>query len=307
MNRIAWIDVAKGVSIILVVFYHTLMMAEAQGLQIGWIYTELNAPLRYIRMPLFFTVSAVLLGSASGMSMSAFFSKWIMPTLWVLLIWNAIYAVIGDGRFAYHELFSPYGHLWFLCALIVFRLAWVALDRVRLPAVLVAGAVSFWMLWDRDSTLGLLERNVLTYLFFFLVAAWYGRPLADWVTRNQWLAFAAGALATAISWKLAFRFGVASVGVVALWAASALTARSRMPCDLLRWLGRHSLEVFLLHFALLIPLIRVTNTVPGAAWLMPVMVTTAAILIPIGIRSLTDQVTPWLFRMPQMITRTATS
>lgn len=305
MNRIAWIDVAKGVSIILVVFYHTLMMAEAHGMDIARIYTEVNAPLRYIRMPLFFTVSALLIGSTSGMSMPAFVTKWILPTLWVLLVWNAIYAVMDDGRFAFNELLSPYDHLWFLCALIFFRLAWLALDKVRLVAVLATGAISFWMLWDRSSTLGLLERNVLTYLFFFLAAAWYGRPLAAWVTRNQWMTLIAGMVVTAVCWKLAFRFGVACAGVVMLWAASALVARSRMPCDLLRWLGRHSLEVFLLHYVLLIPLIQLVAPAPAAAWLLPPIVTAGAILIPIGIRAVTDQIAPWLFRLPQMTSQTS--
>lgn len=300
MNRIEWIDVAKGVSIVLVVFYHVLMFAELQGIPVSGLYAELNAPLRYIRMPLFFTVSALLLGSASGMSPPAFVTKWVLPSLWVLVVWNLIYAVIGDADFGLDELVTPYGHLWFLCALIAFRLAWLGLDRVRLPALAVAAGLSFWILWEPIAGMNLLARNVLAYAFFFLAAAWYGRPIAAWITRNQWLSFALGAVGTAISWKLSFRFGVSVAGVGMLWAASSLIARMRLPCDALRWLGRHSLEVFLIHYALLLPLVLAAAHLPGAAWLLPPVATVAAILIPIGLRRLTDPMAPWLYRVPRL-------
>lgn len=305
MNRIEWIDVAKGLSIVLVVFYHALMFAELNHIPVAGLYAELNAPLRYIRMPLFFTVSALLIGSAGGMAFPAFVQKWIWPTVWVLAIWNVIYAVIGDADFDFGELVTPYGHLWFLCALILFRLAWLGLDRVRLPAVLLAAGLSFWMLWDRDAGFGLLARNLMAYLFFFLAAAWYGRPLASWISGNQWLAFGLGALGTALSWKLAFRFGVSVAGVGMLWAASSLIARVRMPCDALRWLGRHSLEIFLIHYALLLPLVLWAARLPGAAWIMPPLATVAALLIPIALRRLTDPVAPWLYRQPPLLRRLA--
>lgn len=307
MKRIDWIDVAKGVSIILVVFYHALMFAEMNGIRVSALYAEINAPLRYIRMPLFFTVSAILLGSAAGMSRPGFLAKWILPTLWILAVWNVIYAVIGDHDFEMNELVTPYGHLWFLCALILFRLAWAVLDGVRIPALAVAAGLSFWMLWDRDTGMNLLTRNVLAYLFFFLAAAWYGKPAAAWITRNAWLSFALGAVLTAVAWKLAFRFGVSVAGVGMLWAASALIARMRLPSDLLRWLGRHSLEIFLLHYVLLLPLTLLAARLPGAVWLLPPLVTTAAILIPVGLRRLTDPALPWLYRLPKLERRRLTA
>lgn len=296
MNRIEWIDVAKGMSIILVVFYHAMMFAEAQGLPIPALYTEITAPLRYIRMPLFFTVSAILIGAAAGRA--GFVAKWIVPTLWLLAVWNLIYALIGDADFHIEELLTPYGHLWFLCALIVFRVAWAVLDKVRLPALAAAGAWSFWMLWTRETEMALLLRNTLTYLFFFLGAAWYGRPIASRITRTPWLAFGLGAVATAVSWKLAFRFGVSVAGVGMLWAAAVLIAQVRLPCDLLRWLGRHSLEIFLIHYALLLPLTLLAAGLPG--WAVPLLVAAGATLIPVALRRLTDKVAPWLFRLPQI-------
>ena len=61
--RIDWIDAAKAVSILLVVFHHSELISGAVGLKWG-IYERLDALFGPIRMPLFFTVSGIFAAKA---------------------------------------------------------------------------------------------------------------------------------------------------------------------------------------------------------------------------------------------------
>ena len=58
-ERIAWLDAARGISILLVVLYHAILYLDHYDLA-SYTYTQLNEVFRPIRMPMFFAISGVL-------------------------------------------------------------------------------------------------------------------------------------------------------------------------------------------------------------------------------------------------------
>jgi uncharacterized membrane protein YcfT len=62
-TRIDWLDIAKGMSIILVVIYHTHLYHDFHEIAPD-LYARISGIMTPIRMPLFFTVSGFLAASA---------------------------------------------------------------------------------------------------------------------------------------------------------------------------------------------------------------------------------------------------
>ncbi len=89
--RIDWIDAAKAVSILLVVFHHSELISGAVGLKWG-IYERLDALFGPIRMPLFFTVSGIFAAKAVSQRWRLLverkvFYYFYLYGVWVLLNW----------------------------------------------------------------------------------------------------------------------------------------------------------------------------------------------------------------------------
>lgn len=132
-ERLAWPDLAKGLSIVGVVLLHiTLMVPEGQT---GWLwkFNELVGPLR---MPLFFVVSGFFSAKVLNMSLKDLVAKrlwfllvpyvvWVSLELW-LNRWH-FHIVFERPLLSKEELFTALvlGHNmgWFLHALIIFNLA----------------------------------------------------------------------------------------------------------------------------------------------------------------------------------------
>lgn len=154
-SRVAWLDLARAVSIVLVVMYHVGVGANTDLLggpdrpAARW-WFEANWALVPLRMPLFFAVSGVLAASALHRPWSRVLRPRILDLLWPYLLWSMIFAITGfpryapgdPGGFVLEELFgllmvaSPY---WFIAALPIFFVL-TRLGRSR-PRPLVALAL----------------------------------------------------------------------------------------------------------------------------------------------------------------------
>lgn len=160
-SRVAWLDLARAVSIVLVVVYHVSVGANIDLLggpnrpAARW-WSDVNMALVPLRMPLFFAVSGVLAAAALHRPWSRVLRPRILDLLWPYLLWSMIFAVTGfpryspgdPGGFLLEELSglvmiaSPY---WFIAALpIFFVLTRLGRSRPRLlaAAALVAYAVA---------------------------------------------------------------------------------------------------------------------------------------------------------------------
>ena len=129
-SRVLWIDVARGLGLLLVFIGH-LRMPWASA----WVYT--------FHMPLFFFLSGLLYPGCEKYSFSEFawrrFKGLVIPYftlgLVIALFYSAIYAINGEPVSTYTEMLRAfiiqehYWTIWFLAALYLTQLIYYSIDR----------------------------------------------------------------------------------------------------------------------------------------------------------------------------------
>lgn len=109
-QRQAWIDVLKGVGMILVVIGHT---SEKNVLN-DWVYT--------FHMPLFFALSGYLWEQKSGIDFKSFLFKRVRSILWPFVLFRfllVLYWLVVESHFRSLDL----GPIWFLIVLFIAEIA----------------------------------------------------------------------------------------------------------------------------------------------------------------------------------------
>lgn len=202
-GRTAWLDLARAISILLVVLYHVAVSAGPELLggsdspAARW-WSGVNVALIPLRMPMFFLIAGALATRAIRRPWRAVLRPRVLDLLWPYLLWCLLFAVTGWPRYAPSDptgfllgevtgmlvIGSPY---WFIAVLpIFFALARLGRDR---PTATVALALAVYLLApvlhagmlaggvDGDLTYGVfqLTDNALWYL---LGAALHGPLLA---------------------------------------------------------------------------------------------------------------------------------
>lgn len=307
MKRIEWLDAGRGVSIILVVMYHVILMSNQMGVEVARIYEQLNEPIQLVRMPLFFSMSALLIGAKLAGDWEAYATKYLAVTAWLFVLWNLIYTVVqgNPSLWIVTGLFYPphmTGHLWFLWALLIYRFGAKVLWPFRLPVICVLAAISI-MTFERLAGTGdysFAAKNILKYWVFFAVFSWYGREIAREIDKRPWLFLGAALCLAAVCWTIWFRFGIAVGGVIAAICLSIMIARHlSLVTKCFSWFGRSSLEIFLLHIMALMALIPLFAGVPLIGVLGVPMLTFLSIFASIGLHRIINPIAPWMFAMPR--------
>ena len=272
--RIAWIDTAKGLCIILVVMMHaTLGLGEAVGRE-GWLH-EVVAFARPFRMPDFFLVSGLFLARVIDRDWRAYADRRIVHFLYFYGLWTAIQLLLKAPQLtggeplalAHHfalALVEPFGTLWFVYLLAVFSAVTKLLHRVPGPLLLaVAAALEIapihtgWTLIDEfaERWVYFLGGYLLAPHLFAVAAGAAARPLPALLGLAAW-AIVNGALALTPTGFALFPT-LASLPVVSLvlgaagavaivTAASLLTAASL--ARPLQYCGRKSIAIYLAFF-----------------------------------------------------------
>jgi uncharacterized membrane protein YcfT len=226
-SRIAWLDLARAVSILLVVLYHVgagaghaLLPPEQSAAGTWW--AAANRMLVPIRMPLFFLVAGMLAVGAARRAWPLVLRPRILDFLWPYLLWSVLFALTAWVRYspgdpdtflweqvkATATVMGPY---WFIAVLPVFFVV-ARLGRDRPRALLAVGIVTYLGSWPlRQVLLGiepipdLAAQGLYRFTEF---AIWY---IAGFVLRDQILAVAS-------------RAGlVAAAGGVTIFVVSVLT------------------------------------------------------------------------------------
>ena len=307
MKRIVWLDVGRGVSIILVVMYHVILMSNQMGVEVASVYEQLNEPIQLVRMPLFFSMSALLIGTKIAADWETYAIKYLAVTAWLFVLWNLIYTIV-QGRpplwIATGLFYPPHmtSHLWFLWALLIYRFGAKVLALYRLQVICILAAISI-VTFERLGGTGdysFAAKNILKYWVFFAVFSWYGREIAREIDKRPWLSLAAALCLAAVCWITWFRFGFAVGGVIAAICLSIMIARYfTLLTRFFSWFGRSSLEIFLLHILALMGLIPILAGVPLIAVLGLPMFTILSIFASIGLYRMFNPIAPWLFAMPR--------
>lgn len=327
--RETWIDIAKGVAIILVALFHSIIFPAEIHLAGPW---ETPATLLdTFRMPLFFFTAGMFAQKAISRDFSTLFWSRIARLVWLFLLWCTIWfaafqfiPLVGEGQSAPSvsslllSLVWPNESTWFIYGLaIYFALAWL-IKRLPLVAQLAIALVIVELFGTKliDSPNGALDKMGMYFLYFLLATKVSGRVRA-WAPRVTWkftvLAFALYGLTAVTSAKfdfLTFPIVRVVVSILAIAAGCSLAVLlSRLPAfDWLRRLGQNTLQVYLVHFypiligvAVLAPFSRILSPL---APIVPLVFTAAAILVSLGVHRLTRRIT-WLWGLPTPLARVA--
>lgn len=289
-SRTAWVDVAKGISIVLVVLHHVVLRAVEHG----WapdVAREVSATLGTLRMPLFFLASGIFATRTLAGPWTRVLERRVAFFAWLYVLWLAVrylwFGLLAHGPdlaawpspwTAVSQLWLPASAMWFLYALALFSI--VGRVTRAVPAVVRIGAAAVLSALVGSGVLDLESyawRSMALNLVFFLLgvdASAAIRRGADGLRRRTASSLAAGAGVAFVALSLALRDPdvVALPGVRLLTSLVALVAGATLAVTLAgarvgrapQWLGTRTLEVYLLHGLLVGVLVRLGTLVhPG--------------------------------------------
>lgn len=266
-SRVAWVDYAKGLTIIMVVMMHsTLGVEKAAGAE-GWM-NVVAAFTRPFRMPDFFMIAGLFLARVIDRDWRTYGDKKIMYFAYFYVLWLTIQfafkapgiaAETGtSGVLAAYALsfIDPFGTIWFIYLLPIFFAVAKATRRVPWVIIWLIGAglelapiQTGWTIPDEFAA-----RFVYFYSGYIFAPQIF--RLAESVIRHGWIAAAyllAWAVVEAFAvfggvWELpGVSLALGFAGAVAVASISALLSKSDLMAPI-RYCGKHSLVIYLAFF-----------------------------------------------------------
>jgi fucose 4-O-acetylase-like acetyltransferase len=215
--RQLWLDIARGVGVILVVYGHVvrgLIGADALPSE-PWVCWS-DFALYSFHMPLFFFLSGLNVFHSLGRGRKAFLAEKLWTVGWPYLLWSliqgsvaAVFASRTNAGQTFDRLLTigwePIAQFWFLYALMILHLAVLLVGR-RPRILLALGVVAF--VSSAFAPVDSLARSIL-YSFLFYAA---GVAMGPWL-RKVTVSRAQAALGLALGVPL-FALAVAFCGVV---------------------------------------------------------------------------------------------
>ncbi len=274
--RLDWVDTAKGLSIILVVMMHSAYgVGEATG-QLGYLNYVIGWATPF-RMPEFFLISGLFLSQVVARPWAHYADRRVVHYLYFYLLWAALQILVKVGLGGADPagalagialaVIEPYGVLWFIYLLAVFSLAAKLLHTLGVPHwAALAGAAALQMAPVHTGVYAFDQfAEYLVYFYagyalapqvFRIVAAARRHvapslmALLGYAVASGYLVFAGGAelrpdgLVMGYAALPGLHLALALAGSLAVCVSAALLAR--LPAmDWLRWLGEHSIVVYL--------------------------------------------------------------
>lgn len=266
-ERIAWIDYARGLSIILVVMMHSTLGVEASLGRDGWLHEAVSFA-KPFRIPAFFLVSGLLVSRVIDRDWRSYLDNRVLHFVYFYVLWVTIQflfkfpgfaaeqGLLGAVRLYLEAFVQPFGTLWFIYLLPIFFLAVKLLRRV--PPVLIWSAAALLETMHLDTGSVVIDEFASRFVFFYsgYLLAQYAFRLASWSERHRvatiaaialWLLFN-GVLVYAglaerpfISLTLGF---LGAAGIVTIAALLAQAGRAAF----VRFCGENSLPVYLAFF-----------------------------------------------------------
>jgi uncharacterized membrane protein YcfT len=316
-GRLAWVDVAKGICILLVVMMHSVTgTGEAMGGE-GFLHPVV-AFAKPFRIPDFFLLSGLFMGRVIDRDWRLFSDRRVVHFAYFYLLWLVIQSaarygkIVGDGgpaAFAAHlahGLIEPYSSLWFIYLLAVFSVVTKALRRVPGSAILAGAALL--QIADIRSESTLIEEFCARYVYFvagylfadrIFVLADAARErlalalagLAAWAAVESWLALTPSsdpAYPSLASLPLV-SLALGAAGALAIVVAAALITRVGGPVrEALRTCGQRSIVIYL---AFSIPMAAVREMLVRTGAIADIGVASltvmaAAVLLPLALERL---------------------
>ena len=307
-DRVDWVDYAKGICIVLVVMMHCVLGVEAR-LPDGETTGLMGAIVAFaapFRMPDFFLLSGLFLFLTIDRPWKRYLDRKVVHFAYFYVLWLTIQfalkgpAIVADegieaAVLAYlSAFFVPFGTLWFIYMLPIFFLVTRALKQLGVPHWAALGGAALLQVAPIHTGTLLVDEFASRYVWFYAgyALAPHVFALAAKVEAHRAIALIGlavwalvnGAL-VALGWAHLplVSLGLGAVGAMAVVAFGAL-ACTLVPhlTDWLRWLGAHSIVVYLAFFAPMVVsrevLMRFAPLDPS---LVSLLVTVSAVLGPV--------------------------
>lgn len=274
-NRLAWVDMAKGLSIFLVVtMYCAASVGEDTG-QVGFLHWSIAFAMPF-RMPEFFLLSGLFLSKVINRPWKRFVDRRVVHYLYFYALWAVIHIVFKEALVGRNiggaasslawAVVAPYGVLWFIYMLAVFGLASKLLHELKAPAWAVLAVAAILQMADIHAGSYLVDQFAEYFVYFyagakfapqvFRLGGWSAdRPLlalavlVAWAVINALLVFSPGFEMAPVHIRMGWaalpgvHLILAFAGAAAICMTSAMLAR--LPAmEWLRWLGSKSLVIY---------------------------------------------------------------
>jgi fucose 4-O-acetylase-like acetyltransferase len=317
-------DALRGITITLVVFEHAIRFTKRTGFEVPYAVDFLSDAFNPVRMPAMAFLAGLLLQASLAKRASTYLGGKVRNILWPFLLWSAIYAsmliVVGGTSGMDHDWSalveiptSPPGHMWFLRDLFLFFVLALALRRApRPPLILLSLALSGVAMSFSEIDTNNQQAPRFFFLFaFFMLGDMAASRAALWPrVLDRRLPAAAAVAVAALMLPVAWTFGnvryevlsapLVVAGIVALMLLSRRLCATRLSAPL-RFLGRDSIVIYLLHWLVLAAAVQgieaVAPRTPGA------VVVAAAFALGLGLSALAIPLhralrLRWLFSLP---------
>ena len=306
-SRVAWVDAAKGLAILLVVLTHAYSYTVTLGVESEF-WTITNRVLSLLRMPLFFMLAGIFAASWIRRTWGELLRNKVMLLMWVYVVWVLIrfaFFSFVPNLVAPNEASSFLGLIvqavwssmptWFLYALALFFVGAKLLRSIPVWLQLaVTGLVSAVFMADIITLPSSLWTGLFEYFVFFLAGV-HGSALmrsAMDTRKGQaltvvWIPVWLTLAVSAVVWDWRNVIGVSFViAVMALPAGMGLGFLLSWSAGLC-YLGRNTMQIYLAHTlfqaGIAIWLTRFSDeTLQESVWWLPialVLVSTVASLL----------------------------
>lgn len=276
-DRLSWVDTAKGLSIILVVMMHSAYGVGEETGQAGILHWIIGWATPF-RMPEFFLISGLFLSQVIARDWLKFADRRVLHYFYFYALWAVIQIVFkvglgtGDPVSMVQQIalavIDPYGVLWFIYMLAVFSLMTKVLWELRVNSWVALGVAAALQILPIANTGSYVVDQFAEYFVYFFA----GYALAPWIFKavawaearvplslgllaayalvNGVLVFTGGFEMKPVHVEMGFaglpvlHLVLALAGSLALCVTAALLSKLAF-MDWLRWLGAHSIVVYL--------------------------------------------------------------
>lgn len=171
-RRIGWMDVLRGLSILLVILHHSTQIVEYRVAELPEFFTFLSAFFAPFRMPMLMFLSGLLIAGSLKRPASEYVWGKIRRILWPIVVWTLIYNgmqfVVDGGGFNPLSLDFWNSYLWFMQFVLAYYLIALVVKVVPVWVLIVLPLIGAFLVTDPE--LQLLQRFFYLMPFFFLGA-----------------------------------------------------------------------------------------------------------------------------------------
>jgi len=248
-RRIGWMDVLRGLSILLVILHHSTQIVEYRVGDLPEFFVFLSDFFAPFRMPMLMFLSGLLVAGSLKRSAGEYVWGKLRRILWPILVWTLIYGAmefVVEGAFSL-DVFNTY--LWFMQFVLAYYLIALLIHWVPIWVLIVVPLAGAFLVWDPE--LELLQRFLYLMPFFFLGA----------LIEKHWDRYAS---ALSVRWA-----AILTVVPLAIAVYSGIDGQLAIAAGRDGGLWYQPLAAIPAMIGILI-LVRVAAIIPDAGWLSPV-------------------------------------